>query len=57
MEKRGILDFVKQMKAKDHVIMFYSKPEDKHQVLFAYLKAGLDQGEAAAYIASEESPS
>jgi len=56
LEKSEILEFVKRMKPKNHVIMFYSKLEDKHQVLFTYLKAGLDQGEAAAYIASEESP-
>jgi len=55
VEKSEILDFVRKMKVKDHVIMFYSKPEDKHQVLFTYLKAGLDQGEAAAYVAGEES--
>ena len=57
MKKNEILEFVKHMKAKDHVITFYSKPEDKHSVLFTYLKAGLDAGEAAAYIASEEPPS
>jgi len=43
------------MKPRDHAIMFYSKNEDKHQVLFTYLQAGLNQGQAAAYIASEES--
>ena len=57
LEKSEILEFVKRMKAKDHAIMFYSKPEDKRQVLFTYLKAGLAQGEAAAYVASEETPS
>jgi len=56
MEKSEILEFVRRMKAKDHVVMFYSKPEDKRHVLFTYLKAGLDQGEAAAYVASEETP-
>jgi hypothetical protein len=56
MEKDEILQFARQMKPKDHVIMFHSNREDKHQVLFTYLKAGLDQGEAAAYIASEETP-
>ena len=56
MEKNEILDFVQQMKARKHAIMFYSKPKDKRQVLFTYLKAGLDHGEVAAYIASEESP-
>jgi len=56
MEKDEILQFVKQMKPRDHVIMFHSNREDKHQILFTYLKAGLDQGEAAAYVASEETP-
>lgn len=57
MEKNEVLDFVRRMKPKDHVIMFYSKPEDKHLVLFTYMKAGLDQAEAAAYVAAQESPS
>lgn len=56
MEKDEILQFVRQMKQRDHVIMFYSKREDKREVLFTHLKAGLDQGEAAAYVASEENP-
>lgn len=51
-----MLDFVRQMKPKDHVVMFYSNPEDKHQVLFTYLKAGLENGEAAAYVAGDETP-
>lgn len=56
MEKDEILQFVRQMKPRDHVIMFYSKREDKREVLFTYLKAGLDQGEVATYVASEENP-
>jgi len=44
------------MKSKDHVVMFYSNPENKHQVLFTYLKAGLENGEAAAYVAGDETP-
>ena len=56
MEKDEILKFVRQMKPRDHVIMFHSNADDKRQVLFTYLKAGLDQGEAAAYVAGEETP-
>jgi hypothetical protein len=56
MEKDEILQFVREMKPREHVVMLHSGFEDKHQVLFTYLKAGLDQGEAAAYIASEETP-
>ena len=56
MRSQEIVDFVKQMKPSEHVIMFYSKPEDKREVLFTYLKAGLDHGEAAAYVTTQESP-
>jgi hypothetical protein len=54
--KAEILDFVKTMQVKDHAILFYSDRKDKRDVLFTYLKAGLDTGEAAVYVASEESP-
>jgi len=54
--KAEILDFVKSMQVKDHAILFYSNRTDKREVLFTYLKAGLDAGEAAIYVASEESP-
>ena len=56
MEKDEILKFVREMKPREHVVMFHSGFEDKHRVLFTYLKAGLDQGEVAAYVASEETP-
>ena len=55
LAKAEILDFVKSMHLKDHVILFYSNPRDKRDILFTYLKAGLDAGEAAIYVASEES--
>jgi hypothetical protein len=54
--KDEILDFVRVMKAKDHVIMFYTDRRDKRLILFTYLKAGLDNGEAAIYVAGDESP-
>ena len=56
MGKAEILRFVKTMHAKDHVILFYTNSQDKHEVLFTYLKAGLDAGEAAVYVASDEPP-
>jgi hypothetical protein len=51
-----ILDFVREMKPKDHVIFFYTGREDKYYVLFTYLKTGLERGEAVAYVTSQESP-
>ena len=55
MAKAEILNFVTTMHAKDHAIFFYANRRDKREVLFTYLKAGLDAGEAAIYVASDES--
>lgn len=38
----------------DHNIYFYASPKEKHNVLFSNLKAGLDKGCSALYIASGE---
>lgn len=57
MSKSEILDFVRKMKARDHVILFYTNHRDKPLVLFTYLKAGLVAGEAAIYVAGDESSS
>jgi hypothetical protein len=51
-----VIDFVRGMMPRDHVIFFYTGREDKYYVLFTYLKAGLEKGEAVAYVASQESP-
>jgi hypothetical protein len=37
--------------------LFYTNQRDKRLILFTYLKAGLDAGEAAVYIAGDESSS
>jgi len=52
--KNEILEFVRKMKARDHVILFYTNHKDKRLVLFTYLKAGLDAGEAVVYVAGDE---
>ncbi len=38
----------------DHNVYFYASPKEKHNVLFSNLKAGLDKGCSALYIASGE---
>lgn len=55
MGKLEILNFVRTMHKKDHVILFYANRLDKREILFTYLKAGLDAGEAAIYVTSDES--
>jgi hypothetical protein len=55
-QMQTVVEFAQRMKATDHVIMFYADLERKHELLFAYLKAGLGIGEAAAYVSTQESP-
>lgn len=55
MERDKIIDFVKNMELRDHVVLLFINPEDKRDCLFTYLKAGLDRGQAVAYVTSQES--
>ncbi|MFQ5758964.1 MAG: MEDS domain-containing protein, partial [Candidatus Bathyarchaeia archaeon] len=51
-----VLDFVKGLQATDHVVLFYNDLKDCRQVLFTYLKAGMDKGEVGFYVAGGERP-
>lgn len=48
--------FAEELRPRDHLIFVYQSSEVKYNVLFNYLKVGLEKGEAAVYVASEESP-
>jgi hypothetical protein len=49
-----ILNYVRNLKAGNHGIFFYRRPHEKCQVLFNFLQAGIQKGEGAIYIASQE---
>jgi len=48
--------FITQLKPTDHVIFVYETQESKYDVLFNYIKHGLENGEAAVYVCSEATP-
>ena len=52
-----VIRYVRHLRPTNHVIFLYKSLEAKHNVLFNYVKAGLEKGEAAVYVASEENPS
>jgi sugar-specific transcriptional regulator TrmB len=52
-----VMHFVRQLRPTNHVLFLYESQEAKYNVLFNYLKAGLENGEATVYIATEENPS
>ncbi|UCE16351.1 MAG: MEDS domain-containing protein, partial [Candidatus Bathyarchaeota archaeon] len=51
-----VVRFMEQLRPTNHLIFVYDSPEAKYNVLFNYLKVGLDNGEAAVYVATDESP-
>jgi sugar-specific transcriptional regulator TrmB len=52
-----VIGFMEQLRPTNHLIFVYDNPEAKYNVLFNYLKVGLDNGEAGVYVASDEKPS
>jgi hypothetical protein len=55
-EGDSILGFARGMRPTDHAMLLYTHEGDKRRVLFEYLRAGLDKGEGAAYVSSQEPP-
>jgi len=51
-----VKQFAIAVKPQDHVILFYSNPNMKRELLFAFLKDGLENGEAATYVTCQETP-
>jgi len=48
------LDYVRDLEVGSHGIFFYKSPDEKHEVLFNFLQAGVQKGEGAGYVASQE---
>jgi hypothetical protein len=46
--------YVRNLKVGSHSIFFYRSPHEKHEVVFNFLQAGIEKGEGAVYIASQE---
>ena len=51
-----IIGFMEELRPTNHLIFVYDSPEAKYNVLFNYLKVGLDNGEAGVYVATDENP-
>lgn len=47
---------VNRLRPTDHAIFVYDYIETKHDFLFSYIRTGLENNEAAAYVCSEENP-
>jgi len=48
------LDYVRDLETGSHGIVFYENPYEKREVLFNFLQAGLQRGEGAIYVPSQE---
>lgn len=56
MVSKQVLDYVKKLSLEDHAILFYESLRIKQQVLFTFLRYGLERDEGAVYVAGEEPP-
>ncbi len=52
-----VIRFMEQLRPTNHLLFVYNSPEAKHNVLFNYLKVGLEKEEAGVYVTTEENPS
>jgi len=50
---KKVISYMEQLRPTNHLIFVYDNPEAKYNVLFNYLKAGLDKGEAGVYVTSD----
>jgi len=47
---------MEELRPTNHLKFVYDSAEAKYNVLFNYLKVGLDNGEAGVYVATDENP-
>jgi len=52
-----VINYMEQLRPTNHLVFVYDSSEAKYNVLFNYLKVGLEKGEAAVYVTAEENPS
>ncbi|MFW9956198.1 MAG: MEDS domain-containing protein [Candidatus Thorarchaeota archaeon] len=50
----NLIRSLRHLRPRDHVVLFYDSQELKRQVLFSYIKNGLERGDGAVYVCSEE---
>jgi len=48
------LEYVRDLEPGSHGVFFYRSPYEKHEVLFNFLQAGVQKGEGAIYVSSQE---
>ena len=51
-----VIDYMEQLRPTNHLVFVYDSPEAKYNVLFNYLKVGLDNNEVGVYVATDETP-
>jgi len=51
-----LIHILEDLRPTNHAIVLYESLEAKYNVLFNYLKLGLENGEAGVYVTSEENP-
>lgn len=56
MPNKQVVDRVKKAPKGSHMALFYNSQKEKQQILFPFIKHGLETGEAIIYLSDERSP-
>lgn len=48
------LNYVRDLEVGSHGVFFYRNGSEKHEVLFQFLRGGVENGEGAVYVAGQE---
>ena len=51
-----VIDFARNVSLSNHTVLFYETPKEKYDILFPFIKAGLENQQAAIYLSDDESP-
>lgn len=48
--------FIREAPTSSHMVLIYGDPEEMREVVFTFIKDGLEKGEAAIYLSGDEGP-
>ena len=56
MLNEQVVSYVKKSPKGSHMVVFYNSQKEKRQIIFRFIKHGLEKGEAIIYLSNEQTP-
>jgi len=49
-----VIDFVRYVPLSNHMVLFYETSEKKYDIIFAFVKAGLENQQSVIYVTNDD---